>query len=366
MNRMAYNTDLSKRALVEHENYAGRVRDIGRFHEYIEALSSRLHFGSKIIPEMSYIFKKDAVVLSQKDSYGFLKEIYPDLDTSNSPKYIFDNHDMSQINKIYRKHKKDKTLIGIGGGKILDIMKYISMKDKSKKTITIPTSLKTHTYSSPCTHSPDTKMTLYGNPPDEMIVDSYLLEKAFEKNPDLIYSGIGDILSIATARNDWHRSAKGQDPFIESQLDELYECLNKVNPKEPLSKWMGDYIKSQIHLCYILKWGGSSPVSGTEHLFANAAEELGYSKEHAKLCGLGTIIGLHLQGRNHLRGGVEKILKKFNSPTTLEGLCLTKEQASNSLYHAKQWGKRKKRPTIIDSLNLTKKYCKKVIDEVFG
>ena len=102
---------------------------------------------------------------------------------------------------------QDVILVGIGGGRVMDYVKYIKLKT-GKFCVAVPSSLTTHVYASPkITMLPalkelGEKSTIDCLVPEIILVDTSVLSDLQKKNSRLITAGLGDIMACATAIPD--------------------------------------------------------------------------------------------------------------------------------------------------------------------
>ncbi|MAG78276.1 hypothetical protein CL616_02825 [archaeon] len=198
-------------------------------------------------------------------------------------------------------------IVGVGGGHVMDLLKFLGMKT-GKKTLAIPTTLTTHVYASPKIHAGNAiasfgyKKTIDGSPPTVALIDKKLILPLQKKSPRLIFTGLGDISAYVTAVEDWRLAEKNgkdkvNDYVVEMTKDTIDEIM-KIDINEDLDGWLERYCLIQVTLCNITDWVGSAPASGAEHLFAKSLEEINGNILHGEAVALGIIIVSHLQGKN--------------------------------------------------------------------
>ena len=263
-----------------------------------------------------------------------------------------------------------KFLIGIGGGRVMDILKYIMMKT-NKYCVAIPSSLATHVYTSPkITISPALAelgeiVTIDSPVPNIVIIDINFLSNLQETNPRLIRAGLGDMMACITALEDWKLAEQYQTTKVNhaiiDMINLIIERLSKIDVEKPLKDWVEDYIFLQTLLCRISGWAGSAPVSGSEHLFAIAAEN-NFSNPplHGELVALGAIIMTYIQEKSYKQ--VSQLARKLKLPISLSEIGISIEQVIDALQNTKKIARKKGRFTIINKLNMDKKYCYNVIN----
>lgn len=171
-----------------------------------------------------------------------------------------------------------EAIIAIGGGKVLDVAKYMAFLRKLP-FISIPTSTSNDGFSSPVAsvfiHGKRT--TVPAKIPYGIIVDINIIKSA----PDFfIYSGIGDLVSNITAIWDWkleEENGKGKvDDFaimiskksVDSFLSQEFRSIKEV-------KFIQNLVDSLIMNGIAMEISGSSaPSSGGEHLISHALDKI--------------------------------------------------------------------------------------------
>ncbi len=269
-------------------------------------------------------------------------------------------------------NENHENIVGIGGGRVMDILKFVQMQTGTF-CLAIPTSLASHVYASPKIHALTAikefgyESTIDGPTPDLVILETPFLEKLQKDIPRLIKAGLGDIMAFVTAVEDWKLAGKYNTTNIDENVMEIcQEIINKlsvIDVNKPLSLWIEDYVFIQVLLCEVTRWVGSAPASGSEHLFALAAEK-GFNEPplHGELVALGTLIMTKIHNSDCKE--VHSLIRKLGLPTRLSEIGLTKEQAILGLQNSVEIARKKGRFTIINTINLNQDYCKKVIEDL--
>lgn len=205
-----------------------------------------------------------------------------------------------------------EVLIGVGGGKVIDAVKYMSFLRKLP-FISIPTSTSNDGFSSSVASLKlDGKRTSFpAKTPYGIIVDIDVIKGAPEK---FIYSGIGDLVSNITALYDWKfeednkkttmndfavmMSKKSVNSFVRTEFMSIKDDLFL---KELVDSLILNGISMEIA-------GNSSPASGSEHLISHALDKiLDEPQLHGIQVGIATYIMSKVQ-----RYREERIVKIFN------------------------------------------------------
>jgi glycerol-1-phosphate dehydrogenase [NAD(P)+] len=316
-----------------------------------------------------------SVIITEEVPFGFLKRALPGFDLE-ACEAIFD---IGQIQTganlkatIDDIKKKDPTyLVGIGGGRVADILKFIGWKNDIL-TISIPTSLATHVYASPKIHALKPiheygyAQTIDGEPSSLSVLDIELMTTLKKENIRLLRAGLGDIMAFVTARPDWHLSIRSknstQNYFVDDQIEKIIDMLGNIQIGEDFTTWYYDYLKMQSMLCNITDWCGSSPASGSEHLFAKCAEDVAQgSPFHGELVVLGVILMGHIHKLDEFK--INKLVKQLQLPTSLAEIGLVKDEVLQALLESRTYGQKKNRYTIFEEINNSENYFLEIINE---
>lgn len=183
-------------------------------------------------------------------------------------------------------------IVGLGGGKALDVCKYAAHISKCPY-LAIPTTISNDGLASPIAvlkREDDKPKSLGAVIPSMMLLDTEVILNGPVQN---IKAGIGDMISNYMALKDWEFA-------VERGKDEMnrYAYLMSQNSLEVLMKTTFDSIHPEFVEVLInsllisgiaMDFAGSSrPVSGSEHLFSHA---LDYYSEKKNLHGLQVALG---------------------------------------------------------------------------
>ncbi len=195
-------------------------------------------------------------------------------------------------------------IVGMGGGKVLDVCKYAAFIAK-KPFMSIPTTMANDGIVSPIAvlKREDNKPKSLGCAmPSMLILDTELIATC---PPALIKAGIGDTISNYMALKDWDLAvSRGKEVMngyaymmSKTSLDALMKTQYDSITPEFLDVLANSLVLSGIAMDFA---GSSRPVSGSEHLFSHA---LDYYCEAQNLHGfnvaLGTIAILKLIGEDY-------------------------------------------------------------------
>lgn len=195
---------------------------------------------------------------------------------------------------------KTQAVIGLGGGKVIDVAKYVGFLQKLP-FISVPTSSSSDGFSSASASllvngrrcSVPAKIA-YG-----IVVDTEVIKSAPER---FLYSGIGDMISKITALYDWQFeeahsfttvndfammiAKKAVNSFVRTPFSGIKDNLFL---KELLDSLAMSGIANEIA-------GSSAPTSGSEHLISHALDKM---LENPQLHGIQVGIATYLMSLVH-------------------------------------------------------------------
>lgn len=183
-------------------------------------------------------------------------------------------------------------IVGLGGGKVLDVCKYASYVSK-KPVVSIATTMANDGIASPIAvlkRNDDKPKSLSCATPSILLLDTELIYKSPQQ---LIKAGIGDTISNYMALLDWELACRrGKDEmngyaYLMSQtsLDGLLKTQYDHVCPEFIAVLANSLVLSGIAMDFV---GSSRPVSGSEHLFSHA---LDYYCEKPSLHGIQVALG---------------------------------------------------------------------------
>ncbi|MDP4144770.1 MAG: iron-containing alcohol dehydrogenase family protein [Bacillota bacterium] len=256
-----------------------------------------------------------------------------------------------------------EALIGVGGGKVIDVVKYMSFLRKLP-FISIPTSTSNDGFS-----SANASLMLNGRrgsfpakTPYGIIVDIDVIKGAPKK---FIYSGIGDLVSNITALYDWKFeednnravvddfavmiSKKAVNSFVRTEFQTIEDDLFL---KELVDSLTLNGIAMEIA-------GNSSPASGSEHLISHALDQfVEVPQLHGIQVGVATYIMAKVQ--NHRFERIKKVLETTGFFNYVESLGMKKEDFKRAIDMAPTM--KPNRYTFIH-VEENRKYAKQIVSE---
>ena len=285
------------------------------------------------------------------------KKIDESLASSNIKKswYLSKINDAKSIKEIEKNVRKNKTdmLIGVGGGRSVDIAKMIAF-NLGKPFVSIPTSASHDGIASPFVSVKGEKPhSMVATAPLGVFVDVDVIKRAPKK---LLASGCGDLIAKITAVRDWQlgNSKTGEYygrysahlALMSAKI--LIENSSRFAKKGPdVREIVEALISAGVASCIA---GSSRPCSGAEHLFSHAVDKLEPGVGlHGEKCGIGAIMIAKLQGQDWKN--IVKTLKAVGAPTTAKEIGLKSDILAKALTIAQSL--RPERYTILNEVNMT-------------
>lgn len=221
-----------------------------------------------------------------------------------------------------------EAIVGIGGGKVIDVAKYAAFL-KKLPFISVPTSSSSDGFSSSSASllvnnkrtSVPAKLA-YG-----IVVDTEVIKSAPEK---FIYSGIGDLVSKITALYDWlYENQQGYDTLNDFAMMVAKKAVNSFvrTPFESIKDelFLRELVDS-LALSGIANEiaGNSAPSSGSEHLISHALDKILEEPQlHGIQVGIATYLMSKVQDHRWIR--VHQVLTDTGFWSYTETLNLKRE-----------------------------------------
>ena len=266
------------------------------------------------------------------------------------------DNELRSIKNVQNKVKKDKgeLVVGIGGGRSVDIAKMIAFNLK-KPFVSIPTAASHDGIASPFVSvKSDKPHSIVATAPLGVFVDIDIIKKAPKH---LLASGCGDLIANIIAVKDWElgRDKVGEYYGRYSASLSLLSAKIVIENSELFAKKGLDVrvivealISAGVASCIA---GSSRPCSGAEHLFSHALDKIAPGVGlHGQKCGIGAIMMAKLQGQDWKT--IIKTLKNVGAPTTAKQIGLKPDQVVKALTMAQDL--RPERYTILKEVEMTK------------
>lgn len=278
-----------------------------------------------------------------------------------SEKIFISHSSISHVNEILQSLKtlKNCVLIGFGGGKVIDVTKYLAIK-LGLKYISIPTTLSNDGIYSPVAVLEDErkrKVRTGTDIPIGIIVDLSIVKEA---PLSTLQAGVGDIISNISALEDWKRANKEK----KEKINDFAYTLSKMSVEYVLNYSNADLrdISFLRRLAYGLVMSGlsmeiagsSRPCSGGEHDISHSIDYLypEKSKPHGIQVAFGTLVTELLRGNDI--NNIIKIFQRFSLPRSLEEFGFDKEEMINAVKYAKNMRDRHTILKVVDDEKIHK------------
>lgn len=263
-------------------------------------------------------------------------------------------NDEKSIRQIQGEVKKDKTdlIIGIGGGRSVDVAKMIAYS-LGKPFVSVPTAASHDGIASPFVSIRGEKPhSVVATAPLGVFVDIDIIKRAPKR---LLASGCGDLVAKITAVRDWEIGRDKTGEYFGRYSANLASMSAKIlleateKKKRPeIREIVEALISAGVASCIA---GSSRPCSGSEHLFSHALDKIAPGIGlHGEKCGIGAILMAKLQGQDWKK--IAKTLKNIGAPTTAKEIGLKQEMLVKALVMAQSL--RPERYTILKEANMTK------------
>lgn len=229
---------------------------------------------------------------------------------------------------------KAQVIVGIGGGKVIDVAKYAAYLRKLP-FISIPTSASSDGFSSASASlmvngrrtSVPARMA-YG-----IIADTDIIKSAPER---FLYSGIGDMVSKITALYDWlYESDNGYSEMNDFAVMIAKKAVNSF-VRTPFETIKDDLFLKELLDSLAMSGianeiaGGSTPTSGSEHLISHALDKMLEKPQlHGIQVGIATYIMAVVQNHRYVR--VNAIFEKTGFWDYVSTLGLKREDFINAI-----------------------------------
>jgi glycerol-1-phosphate dehydrogenase [NAD(P)+] len=282
--------------------------------ENIGEISRKLHFRGPAILVVDKTTKRIAgnrvEELLNVEKYETLQVIIDDADLKNL-ELVKD-----EIAKL-----KAKFILGVGGGRPIDIAKLASFQI-GKPFISVPTAASHDgiVSSQASIMDNDRRSSYKTHSPFAVIADTKIISESPYR---LLAAGAGDILSNFTAVKDWILAKKLRNEYFSSSAATLSELSAKmvlensdmIKPRLQDSAWL--VAKALVSSGVAMSIAGSSrPASGSEHMFSHVLDKIAPKPAlHGEQCAVGSIMMMYLHGGNWqgLRDGLVKIKVPVNA-----------------------------------------------------
>ncbi|MGA2784497.1 MAG: NAD(P)-dependent glycerol-1-phosphate dehydrogenase [Candidatus Bathyarchaeia archaeon] len=257
---------------------------------------------------------------------------------------------------------KPNIIIGIGGGKDIDVAKLSSIHT-SKQFLSVPTAASHDGIASPLISMKglDRPYSYIAHAPMAIVADTSIIGKSPYR---LIASGCGDIVAKYTAVRDWKLAHRIKNEYYGDYAAELAIMSSRLVMKNASgirmlsNSGVRTLVEALISCGVAMSIAGTSrPCSGAEHLFSHCLTMIAPTPAlHGEQCGVGTILCAYLHGANWQL--IKDVLHTIGAPTTAKELGISSQHILEAL--TKAHSIRPERYTILGESGLTKEAAERV------
>lgn len=246
-------------------------------------------------------------------------------------------------------------LVGVGGGKSIDIAKLASTQ-LDRYFISIPTAASHDGIASSraSIKKDGESVSIQAEAPLCVIADTSIIVKAPYR---LLAAGCGDIISNYTAVRDWRLASRLRNVYISEYATALSEMTARMVLesagliKPGLEDSARLVVKALISSSVAMSIAGSSaPASGSEHKFSHVLDRIAPRPAlHGEQCGVGTILMMYLHGGDWQE--IRDALKTIGAPVNAKELGIDDKYIIQAMTEAHKV--RPERYTILGDTGIT-------------
>lgn len=239
------------------------------------------------------------------------------------------------VKQVENKLTDNSFVLGVGGGKVIDVAKMASTNNNSY-FISIPTTASHDGIASPMASIKNEKgsVSKKAQAPMALIADSEIIKNAPFR---FLASGCADIVSNYTAVKDWRLAKRLQNVSFSESAAALSLMTAKLiidssdSIKEGLELSARLVVKMLFSSGMAISIAGSSrPASGSDHLFSHALDKVAKKPAlHGEQCGIGTIMMMNLHGGDWKF--IKNALESMKAPTTCYDIGIDPEDIIDAL-----------------------------------
>lgn len=234
--------------------------------------------------------------------------------------------------------RSDSFLIGVGGGRPIDVAKYVATKH-DLDFVSIPTAASHDGIASSraSIEMDGRKKSIPARSPVLVIADTRIIA---DSPKVLLVSGCADVISNYTAVMDWRLAHRLKGESFSEYAAALSEMTAKMILeragfiKPHLEESARVVVKALVSSSVAMSIAGSTrPASGSEHMFAHALDMIAQRPPlHGIECGIGTIMMMYLHGGDWRQ--IREALVMLGSPVNSDGIEVNDEDIVQALIQA--------------------------------
>ncbi len=258
--------------------------------------------------------------------------------------------------------KKPSVVIGLGGGKVIDVAK-LSSANRKLHFISVPTAASHDGIASSqaSIKGLEKPYSLGGQAPIAILADISLISKSPYR---LLASGCADVVAKYTAVRDWKLAYRIKGEYYGDYAAELALMSSRLVMKNAAiiksvsEEAVRTVVEALISCGVAISIAGSSrPCSGSEHMFSHALSMITSNTAlHGEQCGVGAIMSAYLQKTNWKL--VRNVLKKIRAPTNASQLKIEEKHVLKALTMIHKI--RPERYTVFSDKGITLRQAKKL------
>ncbi|GAA2502373.1 MULTISPECIES: iron-containing alcohol dehydrogenase family protein [Streptomyces] len=254
------------------------------------------------------------------------------------------------------KGKRYDAVVGLGGGKIIDVAKYAAAR-VGVPMVSVATNLSHDGICSPVsTLDNDNGRGSYGVPsPIAMVIDLDIIREAPAR---FVRSGIGDAISNISAIADWELSHRHTGEQVDGLAAAMARTAGESVLRHPGTVADDEFLivlAEALVLTGIAMSisGDTRPASGACHEISHAFDLLHPARAalHGEQVGLGAAFAMHLRGAHEQSGLFAEVLRRHGMPVLPEEIGFSADEFVAAVEYAPQT--RPGRFTILEHLDLS-------------
>jgi glycerol-1-phosphate dehydrogenase [NAD(P)+] len=234
--------------------------------------------------------------------------------------------------------KNYDALVGIGGGRTLDVAKYAAMR-LGLPMVAVATNLAHDGIASPVSslQHEGGKGSFGVVPPMAVVVD---LDFVRTSPPRMVLSGVGDLVSNLTAVEDWRLAARERaEPvdglavtFARTAAEAVLHRTDGLESDGFLTALAEGLVLSGMAMSAA---GSSRPSSGADHEIMHAIDALfPGTANHGELAGVGALYSAYVRDDQRLAQQIDACLRRHELPRVPADLELSAEQFAEAVVRA--------------------------------
>lgn len=254
------------------------------------------------------------------------------------------------------KGKRYDAVVGLGGGKIIDVAKYAAAR-VGLPMVSVATNLSHDGLCSPvATLDNDNGRGSYGVPgPIAIVIDLDVIRDAPVR---FVRSGIGEAISNLSSIADWELSHQVNQEPVDGLAAAMARTAGEAVLRHPGGVGDDDFLtvlaESLVLTGIAISISGDTrPASGACHEISHAFDLL-YPKRaasHGEQVGIGAAFAMHLRGAHEQSGLFAQVLRRHGLPVLPEEIGFSTDEFVKAVEYAPQT--RPGRFTILEHLDLT-------------